>query len=126
VRLGTPQCVDDVCVTRDQFAEVFANQPALVGQAAAEAPSSGVAPGAPDGPPASGVADAGTATTTMSSDPALSTSGAWLTPDPPAANDNQPVAEEENEPQAQDTAPDPAPVLEAANDNPPPPSAEAI
>jgi hypothetical protein len=34
-------CVDDVCVTRDQFAEVFGNQSAQAGSAAAGAPEFG-------------------------------------------------------------------------------------
>jgi hypothetical protein len=116
---------------------VSALEAQLSASAAAGAPSSGAASGAPDGPPASGgAADAGTATTTMSSDPALSTSAAWLTP-PAAANDNQPVADEENEPHAQEDTPaseivaEPVPAQEnplpePANDNTQPPSAEAI
>jgi len=41
-RRGRTLCVDDGCVTRDQFAEAFGNQPAAAG-----ASSSGVGPEAP-------------------------------------------------------------------------------
>jgi hypothetical protein len=52
---------DDICVTRDQFVEVFGNQ-----SAAAGAPSSGVAPEAPVSSSASaGIADT-LSTTTLS------------------------------------------------------------
>lgn len=48
-------CVDDICVTRDQFAEVFGGSQSA---AAAGAPSSGVASEAPDGSSANEIPDA--------------------------------------------------------------------
>jgi hypothetical protein len=100
-------CVDDVCVTRDQFAEVFGNQ-----SAAADAPFS--ASGAPSGSSAS-ASDTDTTSDTTPSD-LVST----------AANDNW-ISDLDSEPLTDDAVDDVADqgplmdeVLQAANDNPPP------
>ena len=69
-------CVDDICVTRDQFAEVFGNQSAAAGAShlgEAETPGGSSA--------ATAEVDADTLTTTTSEEP-LS-----------ASNDNEPLAE---------------------------------
>jgi hypothetical protein len=110
-------CVDDICVTRDQFAEVFGNQ-----SAAAGAPGS-VVEGTPSGSsaPDNEATDAASTTTTSENAQAPSSqsdpSVASAPPALDASNDNAPI---------DDTllvdvpaAPEPAPELEAANDNSP-------
>jgi hypothetical protein len=74
--------VNDICVTRDQFAEVFGETQSA---AAAGAPSSGVAPKATGGLSA-GATSEPPPITTNSGDAATST--------PVAANDNEPTAPE--------------------------------
>jgi hypothetical protein len=75
-----------VCVTRDQFAEVFGNQSALAGQAAAGAVIGESA--APTASPAPLGGDADTATTTTPAVPEPITSDASSTPELDASNDN--------------------------------------
>jgi len=122
-------CVDDVCVTRDQFAEVFGNQ-----SAAAGAPINNEAP---DGSSASGAGEmTDTATSTTPSVIEPITSGASSTPDLVELEAQLPSAPANDNDPAEDTllvvdvpAAQLAPELltpEPANDNPPPPTAEAI
>jgi len=139
-------CVDDVCVTRDQFAEVFGNQSAAAGASPIEQSNStgqantDGAREAPDGSSASGAGEMTDTATTTTPDNSMSVAGG-TSPVPSAANDNLPAqagepATAETEPAAQAVEdqpqvvaeePTPAPaILEPANDNTPPPTAEAI
>jgi len=111
-------CVDDICVTRDQFAQVFANH-----SAAADASTLGDTSEAPAAPAREATPVTGTTTiTTPDTQPSVADSTSSV---PPATNDaavqeaggdqTQVVSEE---PPAIEPTTDPQP----ANDNTPPPS----
>ena len=81
-------CVDDICVTRDQFAEVFGSPQSA---AAAGTPNVALPQEAPGGSSAStGLVDADTATTTTPSETVPITSATTT-----AANDNEPAVVED-------------------------------
>ena len=78
-------CVDDICVTRDQFAEVFGGSQ----NAAAGAPDTHTHAATGGTPAREATPATGTATTTTSSEPAPITEDASTTP--PAAADASPI-----------------------------------
>jgi hypothetical protein len=105
-------CVDDICVTREKFAEVFGNQSAAAGTLVGGGPSR-----VPSGLPALGDGVADAATTTASTVPASSTSD-LLSPLSPSTNN--PSADDaviEKAPPPNGPAPTSEPA--AANDNQP-------
>jgi hypothetical protein len=105
-------CVDDVCVTRDQFAEVFGGSQ---GAAAAGAPSSGVPPEAPAASPVPEGTDADAGTTTASN-----VAEPQPTSETPAdVADQEPDAVVEEQEPGDEPAPAPPAELDAANDNQP-------
>ena len=107
--LGTNElCVDDVCVTRDQFKALVegsilgANTPANADEEAADASVRGL--GTPAAPPAA--IDADTASSTPPADP-----------EEPEPLEADATAQEEPTPELLEPPSAPAPELEAANDN---------
>jgi len=116
-RVNTEElCVDDVCVTRDQFAEVFGNQ-----SAAAGAPTVGGSSEAPSGPPAREATPVtGTTTTTTSthSSTPVATGTSPVPEQPPPVNADQSVSDELAEEGGDNQEPAPDLITpEPANDN---------